>query len=98
LDIRQETHAIEIRIEHEVIRIEPWGRDGLRVRSGLERIHHDLPNALIPQDPVEPTVVVTSDGVEVTNGLVTAVLTSNAGDRDHGSVTLQFRHSHTGAE
>src|SRR5258706_2074040 len=32
------------------------------------------------------------------NGAVTAVLTSNADDGDRGSVTLQFRHSQTGAE
>ena len=99
MDIRQEAHAIEVRIEHEVIRIEAWGRDSLRIRSGFERIHDDLPSALVvPQDPVEPTVVVTSDRVEVTNGSITAVLASNADDGDRGTVTLQFRHSQTGAE
>ena len=68
---------------HEVIRIEPWGRDALRVRSGLERIDDDLPGALVvPHDPVEPTVVIEPDRVECSNGLTTAVLTSNARDDD----------------
>ncbi len=99
MDIRQQAHAIEVRFEHEVIRVEPWGRDALRVRSGLERIHDDLPSALaIRQDPVEPTIVITPDRVELTNGLVTAVLTSNAGDGQRGTITVQLRHTQTGAE
>jgi alpha-D-xyloside xylohydrolase len=38
--------GVEIRAGQDVIRVEPWGRDSLRVRAGLGSIMADLPGAL----------------------------------------------------
>src|SRR5690348_11991323 len=41
--------ALEWRGGHEIVRIEPWGPDSLRVRGTVwEKIRDDLPGALIP--------------------------------------------------
>ena len=41
-------HALEWRGGHEIVRIEPWGPGGLRVRGTVwEKIRDELPGALI---------------------------------------------------
>jgi len=51
----QSDTALEWRGGHEIVRIEPWGRNSLRIRGTLwQRINDDLPGALLRHRP--PTV------------------------------------------
>jgi len=44
--------ALEWRGGHEIVRVEPWGPDSLRVRGTVwEKIRDDLPGALSPVEP-----------------------------------------------
>ena len=51
--IRVDGRAVEVTVRHEVLRIEPWGPDSLRVRAGQHRILDDVPGALLPPKPAE---------------------------------------------
>jgi alpha-D-xyloside xylohydrolase len=66
--------AVAVTIGHEVLRIEPWGADSLRVRAGLHRILDDLPGALLTPKPSEPTVTVTEHTGRISNGRLTAIV------------------------
>ena len=43
---RETGGALEVRAGHQLIRIEPWGVDSLRVRAGVDRIDDALQWAL----------------------------------------------------
>ncbi|MEU8489389.1 TIM-barrel domain-containing protein [Streptomyces sp. NPDC048641] len=47
---REHNGGLEWRGEHEVLRIEPWGTDSLRVRAALGRLRDDIPGALLDRD------------------------------------------------
>ncbi|MGC7094382.1 TIM-barrel domain-containing protein [Amycolatopsis lurida] len=84
---------IEVRVRHEVIRIEPWGPDSLRVRVGRHGITEDLPGALVAPKPSE----VEETEHRVVNGSLTA--TVELVDTDTGVVpVLSFTRTDTGAE
>lgn len=57
----------------EVLRIEPWGEDSLRVRAG-NRLYDDLPGALLDRPPPNGTVKISAAGASVTNGRIRAEL------------------------
>ncbi|MDI5981083.1 glycoside hydrolase family 31 protein [Amycolatopsis magusensis] len=84
---------IEVRVRHEVIRIEPWGPDSLRVRVGRHGITEDLPGALVAPKPAE----VQESEHQVVNGSLTA--TVELVGTDTGVVpVLSFTRTDTGAE
>jgi alpha-D-xyloside xylohydrolase len=45
--------------QHETVRIEAWGPDGLRVRAGMQGILDGLPGALLDEQPAGATLEVT---------------------------------------
>ena len=48
----QSDTALEWRGGHEIVRIEPWGRNSLRIRGTLwQSIQDDLPGALLTAPP-----------------------------------------------
>jgi len=47
LDFRESGGSLEWSGGHEVVRVEPWGEDSVRVRVGLTGIRDDLPGALL---------------------------------------------------
>ncbi len=54
------------------VRIEGWGRDGIRVRATmLEKISDDLPGALLEPIESEPEVSYDDSVAEVRNGAIT---------------------------
>ena len=75
---------------HQIVQIEAWGADSVRVRANLGRIRDDVPHALL--SPVPTTVAVKQDDVETSlqNGRLTAILSENG--------RLRFIHSETDAE
>jgi alpha-D-xyloside xylohydrolase len=74
--VRDNGQALEVTVRHEVLRIEPWGADSVRVRSGRHTIRDDIPGALIPPKPVAVTVTLAADERTGTlvNGEITAVV------------------------
>lgn len=92
-------HAIEVRLEQEVIRIEPWGHDSLRVRAGLREITDGLPGALEANPSPAPLEITESnERLEVSNCCISAVVTSVSGDSNREYVTIRFARTDTGDE
>ncbi len=61
--------------QHEMVRIEPWGRDSLRVRSTLDAaIHDDVVSALLPQAQTEARITIDDQGAALVNGAITALV------------------------
>ena len=57
------------RDRHEIVRIEPWGADSLRVRvTHAPEIRDDLPGALQPPAPVEADSTVGPEGASIRAG------------------------------
>ncbi|GAB2907365.1 glycoside hydrolase family 31 protein [Streptomyces mayteni] len=50
---REHAGGLEWTGEHETLRVEPWGRDAVRVRATLGPIRDDVPGALL-EDPERP--------------------------------------------
>jgi alpha-D-xyloside xylohydrolase len=98
LEISRIGVGIEVRSEGEVIRIEPWGRDSLRVRAALGHIESDLPGAL-DQAPESGKVSVTSgdDLVSIANGAITAVVENVTNDGGQ-YVIIRYVRTDTGQE
>jgi len=69
---RIDGHAIEVRHQHEVLRIEPWGPDSVRVRAGYDTLP-TLDVGALGEPPVapEPTVTVTQRHGTLVQGALT---------------------------
>jgi alpha-D-xyloside xylohydrolase len=86
----------------EILRVEPWGPDGIRVRGRVGPVLDGLPGALLDQPGGEEPLSgpakteVTATSARLVNGRITAELT-DAG-ADHGQGMLRFTDTATGAE
>lgn len=58
----------------EVVRVEAWGPDGIRVRAARPRVFDDLPGALLDRPAERGEVKIAEDQARVTNGLIRAEL------------------------
>ncbi|MDA2803436.1 glycoside hydrolase family 31 protein [Nocardiopsis suaedae] len=63
--------GIEWRGGHQVVRVEAWGRDAVRVRAGLYGLTDGLPGALGPRPDHDAKTVVADDRAVLSNGAVT---------------------------
>ncbi|HEY0807775.1 MAG TPA: family 31 glucosidase, partial [Pseudonocardiaceae bacterium] len=68
ITVRHDGSALEVVVHHEVLRIEPWGDDSLRVRVGQHDILDDLPGALVPPKPCPATITVDGGIGRISNG------------------------------
>ncbi|HEY0752436.1 MAG TPA: TIM-barrel domain-containing protein [Ktedonobacteraceae bacterium] len=69
---RQDENALYWEGKHEIVRIEPWGRDSVRVRSTFDAaLHKDLVSALLPQEPLEAQITLDEQGATLVNGALT---------------------------
>ncbi|WP_019813019.1 glycoside hydrolase family 31 protein [Saccharomonospora saliphila] len=93
IESRDGGRALEVRVRHEVLRIEPWGPDGFRVRAGLHRVLDDVPGALLAAAPCAVDVEVDGDRGRLVNGALTAVV--ELVPTDTGVVAL-LRYERTG--
>lgn len=88
---RQDKNVLLWANKHESLRIEPWGRDSLRVRSTVEAaFHDDLVSALLPPGPLEVRITIDDQGATLVNGAITARVSSQG--------QISFVHSQTGVE
>lgn len=67
---------------HQILAVEPWGRDSVRVRAGLRGILDDLPGALetTPAEPAAPpTIELGDDEATLVTGLLRITVTGRDG-------------------
>ena len=89
--------TLEVRVRHEVVRIEPWGVDSLRVRVGQHTISGDIPGALLPPKPVSAEVSVEARRGSIVNGAITGIV--EVLDTDTGiDAKIRFLRTGTGEE
>lgn len=70
--------ALEWHGGHETVRIEPWGRDSLRVRGTVwQGIRDDLPGALLDQPPADAEVAISAGLGRIVNGGLTAEISGS---------------------
>ena len=70
---RQEKNTLLWEKNHEVVLIEPWGRDSLRVRSTIGgAVRDDFVSALLPPTSIDPQITIGSDESTIRNGQITA--------------------------
>jgi alpha-D-xyloside xylohydrolase len=75
---RREGNALEYRGPHEVLRIEPWGEDSLRVRCAPREIGRGAGTALLEPDAATPAAIEIGDGgATVTHGKIRAEIAAN---------------------
>ncbi len=98
LEVKRVGGGVEVYVGHEVIRIEPWGRDSLRVRSARGAVEPDLPGALGDAPESGSASIETSDtAVSIANGSIKAIIAPDT--NDWGSLLLlRFVRSDTGEE
>src|SRR6266540_3313081 len=89
--------ALEVRIHHEVLRLEPWGADSIRVRATRDVIRDDIPGALVPPKPAAVEVVADERRGTVVNGGLTGII--DIVDTDTGiDAQIRFLRTGTGEE
>ncbi|NDJ78753.1 MAG: glycoside hydrolase family 31 protein [Chloroflexi bacterium] len=78
--------------QHELVQIEPWGHDSLRVRATLAPdIRHDVPQGLLDAPAADAVkITIAPDAARLINGAITAELSAEG--------QLRFLRSATGEE
>jgi alpha-D-xyloside xylohydrolase len=69
--LRQDRQRLIFEHNNEILLIEPWGADSLRVRASRNpEIRDDLPGALLPPTPCEPKIEVSEACATIQNGAI----------------------------
>jgi len=91
--------GLQVRHRHEVLRIQAWGQDSIRVRAGQYRIDSGDIGALDPEPPAgrDPVLTIESHRAVLEHGAITVVLTLPTDDANP-EVGLAFLRSSDGAE
>lgn len=77
-------------LKHEVVRIEPWGENSLRVRiTRNAEIRDDLPGSILQPNQQVADINIQQDAGRVTNGLILAEITDKGRIRFLNSKTQQ---------
>jgi hypothetical protein len=85
---RQQGNALIFEQSHEIVQIEPWGRDSLRVRATVEpAIRDDLPGALLEPISTGAQIKIDPDGATTRNGAVMAEIAQTGKIRFVNAVT-----------
>lgn len=71
--------ALIARFNGEIVQVEPWGENSLRVRAVKMGTILDTDYALLPPAPCTPVIHVEENGATIQNGKLRAVLTQNEG-------------------
>jgi alpha-D-xyloside xylohydrolase len=100
LQFQRESDALVFTACGQTVRIEPWGRDSLRVRANpAAAILEDWPGALLPARSASAQITIDDDSASIRNGRLTADV-SLARERTeiYPEGRIRFVHSETGAE
>jgi alpha-D-xyloside xylohydrolase len=91
--------ALEIRHQHEVIRIEPWGRDSVRVRAAQGALPESDVGALQERPAGGAAEVAAGDAAgRLVNGALTVAVEMPVSDGPAPSPLLRFLRTETGEE
>lgn len=98
-EFREADGGVQWRGGHEVLRVEPWGPDGVRVRAARHAIRDDVPGALIDVPAGGPAQLkVTDAGARLTNGAIAAEIDADGQLRflraDHDEELLAEQPAH----
>lgn len=107
VEIGSGTAGFEWSSDQQTLRVESWGRDGIRVRAAIGPILDDRPGALTDrpetdqqeadqQEAPQARVKIDDAAAWLVNGQITAQLTVTG--EDHGQAVLRFVHTATGEE
>ena len=93
-------NALTFRSCNQMVRIEPWGRDSLRVRATPEpAVLEDWPGALLPAQPTGAEISIDGDRALLRNGKISAeVSLAREGTEPYAEGRIRFVHAETGAE
>ena len=83
----QEGQALIWRRGHEMLRIEPWGPDSVRVRCTREAGFSDAPGALLPSTETTSRIALTDAEAVLINGRLTVKVAATGWTRFHDTVT-----------
>jgi alpha-D-xyloside xylohydrolase len=93
---REQGTSLECSSGQETLRIEPWGRDAIRVRAALGPVREGLPGALLdPLESAETHIKIENGTAQLVSGAVTATVTEGG---DHHQPMLRFTRSGTDEE
>ncbi|MCS7222173.1 MAG: glycoside hydrolase family 31 protein [Anaerolineae bacterium] len=101
MGFRQEGNSLVWEQDHETVRIEPWGPNGLRVRATMmPEIRDDLPGALLDPTATKARIEVSERRAAIYNGVIAAEIVVPDEGQAGGNVqaTIRFLHNTTGAE
>ena len=73
-ELIQHSNCIEWRFERQILRIEPWGENSLRVRATCSPAFDDALQALLPATPCQAEIVAEAESLTLRNGNITATL------------------------
>jgi alpha-D-xyloside xylohydrolase len=93
---REQAASLECSSGQETLRIEPWGRDAIRVRAALGPVRDGLPGALLDPPESPDTHIKIEDGTaQLVSGALTATVSEGG---DHHQPMLRFTRSGTDQE
>jgi len=73
----QQQNALLWENKHEILQIEPWGRDSLRVRATINTgIRDDLFSVLLPPADTDVQITIGEGGASISNGAITATVSA----------------------
>ena len=77
VEFTKKTNSLFFSMDNEIIEIEPWGRNGLRVRcTKSNEINRDWVNALINPGDYQAELEIHSNGASIRNGEMKAIVSS----------------------
>ena len=74
---QRDGQALVVRFNGEILRLEPWGENSLRVRAVKMGEILDTDYALLPPAAVEPVIEIGEKGASIRSGKLQAVLSQN---------------------
>jgi alpha-D-xyloside xylohydrolase len=93
---REQAAALECMSGQETLRVEPWGRDGIRVRAALGPVATGLPGALLePAAASDAHIKIENGSAQLVNGALTATISEGG---DFGQPVLRFTRTGTDEE
>ena len=95
---RRDGKKLIFELNDEIIQIEPWGADSLRIRASCtSTIQYDLPGALLPAIPSEPEIDISESHATILNGAILGEI-NLVEDFSGPRAELHFFNTQTGEE
>jgi alpha-D-xyloside xylohydrolase len=95
---QQDGQRLIYELNNEIILVEPWGSDSLRIRAtGNHEIHDDLPGALLSPTPSEPQLEIAERRGTIFNGAIRGEI-NLVGDFSGPRAELRFYNAQSGEE